>query len=89
MLQWNMTSQQERLNDFDPFISRKLNHDLDKYEIRSIDNSSIRDWIANALVTEQLLGLLRTGYINIVGWDKDAKNGGSPLFEQAEFTQQE
>jgi hypothetical protein len=81
----DISSPRQRLEQFDPFVSTKLDNDLDKYEIRGMDNSAIRDWIANALIQEQLLGLLRTGFINIIGWDKEVINGGSPLFEQAEF----
>jgi hypothetical protein len=73
------------LQEFDPFISRKLTNDLDKNEIRGLENELIRNWIADCLVREQILGLLRTGFINIAGWDKEVLNGGSPLFEQAEF----
>lgn len=66
----------------DPFTARKLKHDLDKNEIRGKDMSSIEVWIAESLWREQILGLLRTGYIDIIGVDKEC----SPLFRQAEFT---
>lgn len=71
---------EQPLAHFDPFIAHKLKHDLDKFEIRGNIQVDIRNWIAKALVHEQLLALLRTGHLNIVGWEKD-----QPKFEQHEI----
>ena len=70
-----------KLQAFDPFITRKLQRDIDFYEIRGHDITKINNWIANALVTEQLLGLLRTGFISVVG----CKENGEPIFEQSDL----
>ncbi len=70
------------LQEFDPFISRKLKRDIDYYEIRGENVNKIQDWIADTLIREQLLGLLRTGFISIVGWNE--KN--EPIFEQSDLS---
>lgn len=57
----------KKLKEFDPELYEKLRDDFDKYEIRSDEAIVIEDWIAKALVTEGLLGLLRKGLIDIVG----------------------
>ncbi len=57
----------KKLQEFDPELYEKIRDDFDKHEIRSDEAIVIEDWIAKALITEGLLGLLRKGLIDIVG----------------------
>jgi hypothetical protein len=68
-----------KLQEFDPILTKKLQRDIDFYEIRGHDITKINNWIANALITEQLIELLRVGFISVVG----CQENGEPIFEQS------
>lgn len=57
----------EKLKEFDTELYIKIRDDFDKHEIRVDETIVIEDWIAKALITESLLGLLRKGLVDIVG----------------------
>jgi len=73
----------EKLRDFDPDLYDVVVDSLDKHEIRagSSERVIIEDWLAQALITESLLALLRQGMIDICGLKVDQNENGEQTFE--------
>jgi len=72
----------EKLKAFDPELYKKIRDDFDKHELRLDESIVIEDWIAQALVTEGLLGLLRKGLVDIVGVKLTEDDQLEPSFMQ-------
>jgi hypothetical protein len=73
----------EKLREFDPELYDAIANSLDKHEIRagSSERVIIEDWLAKALITESLIGLLRAGHIDICGLDITVDETGAEQFE--------
>jgi hypothetical protein len=75
-----------KLQQFDPELYEKLSKDLDRNEIRGSERIVIEEWIAKALITESLLGLLRKDLVEINGLSiSDDGQNFEPTFTQSEF----
>lgn len=75
-----------KLQQFDSELYEKLSKDLDRNEIRGSERIVIEDWIAKALITESLLGLLRKDLVEINGLSvSDDGQNFEPTFTQSEF----
>ncbi len=75
-----------KLQQFDSELYEKLSKDLDRNEIRGSERIIIEDWIAKALITEALLGLLRKDLVEINGLSvSDDGQNFEPTFTQSEF----
>ena len=70
----------EKLQEFDPELYKKIRDDFDKHEVRVDEAIVIEDWIATALIAESLLGLLRKGLIDITGVRITEDNQLEPTF---------
>ena len=70
-----------RLREFDTELYDKIKKDFDRNEIRGSEMVVLEDWIAKALVTESLLGLLRKDKVEIVGINPETFD---PKFKQME-----
>lgn len=70
-----------RLKKFDTELYEKITRDFDRNEIRGSELVVLEDWIAKALVTESLLGLLRKDMIEINGLNPENME---PTFKQFE-----
>jgi hypothetical protein len=73
----------EKLRDFDPDLYDVVVDSLDKHEIRagSSERVIIEDWLAQALITESLLSLLRKGLVDISGLKVEQNENGETTFE--------
>lgn len=75
-----------KLQQFDSELYEKLCKDFDRNEIRGSERIIIEDWLAKALVTESLLGLLRKDLIEINGLSvSDDGQVFEPTFMQSQF----
>jgi hypothetical protein len=75
-----------KLQQFDSELYEKLCKDFDRNEIRGSERIVIEDWLAKALITESLLGLLRKDLIEINGLSvSDDGQIFEPTFLQSEF----
>jgi len=77
-----------KLREFEPELYDKIADSLDKHEIRegSSERIVIEDWLAQALITESLLNLLRSGMVDISGLKTELDENGIVQFEPL-FTQ--